>query len=87
MHECAKSKNHEYCFQCDDYPCKLIKPLISRYKSIHKVTLVENSNYIKENGIQAFMQNERERYTCKKCNGIIDQHYGKCSECEKDLTK
>jgi hypothetical protein len=83
MYECAKSKDVDYCFRCDEYPCKMIKPLISRYKSVHKVLLLENGNYIRDNGIQAFMKGEKERYSCKKCDGIVDQHYGKCSECEK----
>lgn len=83
INECANSKGHEYCFQCNEYPCKLIKPLINRYKSVHKVMLIENSNFIKEHGLSAFMQKEKERYACKKCGGVIDRHYGKCSECKE----
>lgn len=81
--ECAKSKNLEYCFECKEYPCKWIKNLDKTYKLRYKTSLIENGIYIKENGIEKFLEREKRKWTCHSCNGIVSLHDRFCSECMK----
>lgn len=28
-YECVTSKDHEFCFQCDEFPCKKLQPIVN----------------------------------------------------------
>jgi ribosomal protein S27AE len=45
--------------------------------------MIENLNEIKNSGIDKFLKNQREKYRCPKCGGVICIHNKKCYECEK----
>jgi hypothetical protein len=45
--------------------------------------MIENLNTIRSKGITAFLANQREKYKCPKCGGIICIHNKKCFDCEK----
>lgn len=82
---CANEKKIAYCYQCDLFPCKRIKNLEKSYLKRYDVSLVKNSRMIKENGIETFLQQDRKKWTCQKCNGIISLHDKVCSHClERD---
>ena len=41
--DCIKGKGLSYCFECPDYPCKLIKNLEKSYNKRYQASLMENS--------------------------------------------
>ncbi len=45
------------------------------------MSLIENLNSIKENGIRSFVKNESEKWICKKCGTILCVHKETCSFC------
>jgi hypothetical protein len=45
------------------------------------MSTIDNLVFIKENGIEKFLQKEEEKYKCQKCGGIICVHNGKCYNC------
>ena len=77
---CAFEQGLRWCFACDRFPCSKIKSLNKRYKENYDVDLVKNGVNAKQN-MDAFLQEQKERFTCKSCGGVIDQHHKKCSEC------
>ena len=79
---CVKGKNLLYCFECDKFPCQLIKKLEKSYNIRYKVSLVGNSLFVKNNGIEVFMIKEIKRWSCQKCQGIVSLHDKLCSECD-----
>ena len=81
---CAKSKGLNYCFECNDFPCKHIKNLNKSYISRYKTSLTNNSHFVRKNGIIAFMKNEKEKWLCT-CKGVISLHDRYCTECKKTL--
>ena len=83
--DCAKNKNLEYCFACQEYPCKWIRNLDKSYKQRYKTSLIENGLFIKENGIAQFLKREKEKWSCSNCGSIIALHDGFCSECQKTI--
>lgn len=81
--DCAKNKGVIYCFECANYPCKRINYLEQSYIKRYKVSLMENAGLVKECGIENFMRQQKNKYICAKCGGIISIHDKECSECRK----
>jgi hypothetical protein len=82
---CAQNKGFTYCFDCNEFPCKQIKTLEKSYQKRYQVSLVENGEQAKEKGLVAFMEKERNRWTCAICGGVISLHDKECSECGKKI--
>lgn len=80
--DCIKEKGINYCYQCSELPCKQIKNLEKSYTSRYGVSLIQNSISVKEQGLTAFMEEQKKKYTCLQCGGIISLHDAECSECQ-----
>lgn len=78
---CAQEKGYTHCFECTDFPCKLIKNLEKSYNKRYDTSLIENSRTAQEKGIAAFLEQDRHKWTCSKCGGAFSLHDGACSEC------
>lgn len=80
---CANEKGHSYCYECTEFPCKKIKNLEKSYKTRYHTSLVENSLTVKNNSIDYFLMNEKSKWKCNSCNGVISLHDRVCSHCKK----
>ncbi len=78
--KCAFEQDLRWCFECRRFPCAKIKSLSQRYVQNYNVDLTQNGFDAKRD-MDAFLEAQRERFTCKSCGGVIDQHHKKCSEC------
>ena len=83
--DCIKGKGLSYCFECTDYPCKLIKNLEKSYNKRYQTSLMTNSEFVRQHGLERFMEQQKEKYTCSKCGGIISIHDRECSECQESI--
>ena len=83
--KCIKEKELTCCFECSDYPCKLIKNIEKSYNQRYQTSLMENSAFVQEHGLEPFMEMQKEKYTCPKCGGIISIHDRECSECQEKI--
>ncbi|WP_409228716.1 DUF3795 domain-containing protein [Gudongella sp. SC589] len=70
-----------FCFECDDFPCKRLKILDKRYRTKYHMSMIENLNYIKENGLEAFLREEELKWRCSQCGGTVCCHNGLCLNC------
>lgn len=70
-----------FCFECAKYPCKRLKQLDKRYRTKYSMSMIENLENIKNIGLVAFVERERERWRCSKCGGTICVHRGYCYDC------
>lgn len=82
--KCAYEKGLFWCFQCDEFPCLSIKKLNKRYLEKYNVNLIQNGLDAKSD-MPAFLEAQKERFTCRECGGIIDQHHKRCSDCGKQI--
>lgn len=80
--ECIKEKSISYCYECPEYPCKPIRNLEKSYHIRYNTSLIGNSKFAKEKGLKAFMEYQKEKFTCSTCGGIISLHDSECSECK-----
>ena len=83
--DCIRNSGFSYCFECSDYPCKLITNLEKSYNKRYQASLMKNSEYMRQYGLEAFAQQQEKKYTCSKCGGIISIHDRECSECQEKL--
>lgn len=83
--DCVRSKGYQYCFRCPEHPCRLIKNLEKSYNKRYRASLIKNSEFAREHGIEKLMERQREEYTCRKCDGIISLHDRECSEGQEKL--
>lgn len=80
--DCVNDKALKYCYDCLDFPCMQIKYLDKSYRTRYGVSLIDNSSFVKENGLTKFMEQQKGKYTCPECGGIISLHDRECSECK-----
>lgn len=80
---CVQLKGIAYCYECSDFPCKLIKNLEKSYNQRYDESLVKNSIIVKEHSISQLMELHSIKYCCSKCGGVISLHDKVCSECEE----
>lgn len=80
---CTQAKGFTYCFSCETFPCQRIKSLEKSYLKRYQTSLIENSKNVKEKGFDQFFLNEKTKWTCSECNGIVSVHDRVCSDCGK----
>ena len=82
---CDKLSNRQisYCFECAVFPCERLERLDNRYRNKYGMSMVENLRYIQEKGIEQFLRNEREKWKCPDCGGLVCVHNKKCYTCGK----
>ena len=57
----CRERKGQYCFDCANFPCERLKHLDKRYQTKYGMSEIENLEYIRDQGIDKFLQNE-----CKK---------------------
>ena len=72
----------DFCFECSDFPCVRLKTLDVRYKSRYRMSMIDNSRFIKEHGMQKFLEEQEKTWKCPTWNGLISCHNGLCFNCD-----
>lgn len=83
--ECVTERQSAYCFACSEYPCKQIKKLEKSYNIRYHTSLMGNSQIVKEQGMDEFLAQQKEKYAYPECGGIISVHDAECSECQRKV--
>ena len=74
---------YEFCDECPDYPCEDMMERETRYTTAYplKESPMQNLKDIRAMGMEAFLEQQRKRFTCAKCGGPICIHNGICRDC------
>ena len=80
-------KEIEYCYECIEFPCKHLQLLDKRYREKYDMSMIKNLEFIKENGIEKFLEEEYKKWKCPNCGGTICCHNGICFGCGFDKLK
>jgi len=80
---CKKLAKNEirFCFECDEMSCANLNRLNRRYRKRYDMSMVENLNELKENGMKQFLKIQGERYKCPECGDVISVHDRTCYAC------
>jgi len=74
-----------FCYQCDNYPCARLKALDKRYRSKYHMSMIENLNQIRDQGMDSFLDQQQQRWTCKACGAVLCVHRDSCPQCHHNL--
>ncbi len=78
----SSRRKARFCFECREYPCKRIGQMDRRYRLNYGMSVMENLEFIRAKGLEAFLRQQRRKYHCPTCTGLISTHNGKCFRCE-----
>ena len=83
MKHCPEHKNTKtvLCYACKSYPCARVKHIDKRYLTKYHMSLIENLDFIRDNGIRAFNKWQSEKWTCPVCGDLISVHKLQCLTC------
>lgn len=70
-----------FCFECPEYPCRRLQQLDKRYRTKYRMSMIENLNYIRDFGMQSFLEKEEERWRCNHCGAGVSVHRNTCLHC------
>ena len=86
IRNCILLKNgiSNYCGTCEKFPCVRLRSLDKRYKSKYGMSMLENLNEIKTNGIQNFLKQEKIMWKCSSCGHTLCVHKQICLKCGKN---
>ena len=73
-----------FCYECEDFPCSRLKNLDKRYRTKYHMSMIENLEFIKEHGMERFLEKEEAKWRCPECGDVISCHNGLCLHCDVD---
>jgi ribosomal protein L37AE/L43A len=68
-------------------PCKRLRQLDARYRSKYGMSMIDNLNEIKKRGMDKFLEQQVEKYTCPTCHGLLNVHRSHCFSCGSSKTE
>ena len=74
----------QFCYECGEYPCRRLKVLDKRYRTQYHMSMIENLNFIKEQGMNKFLKKEAAKWQCRECGAVVCCHNGLCLSCSLD---
>jgi len=75
------SGTRRYCYGCDRFPCQRLRQLDKRYRTKYGMSMLENLLRIEEIGAEAFVDEERAKWTCPECGALLCVHRPECGQC------
>lgn len=81
---CAELQGVNFCVECVEFPCQRMKRLNKRYTQRYGIDLIADARRMQSVGMAQFLLDERRRWTCPNCGGILSLHTKICSECGKE---
>ena len=75
---CVREKEIEGCFQCEEWPCKIIKrfPI-----PVGKKVIMRAIPEWRELGTEKWVRKEESRYHCPECNNPLFRGAKRCNKC------
>lgn len=62
----CKKRKGDFCYECDSFPCDSIKRLDERYRKRYGMSEIENLEFIRDKGVEAFLKSQEEKYVSDK---------------------
>jgi hypothetical protein len=69
------------CSDCERIPCPRLRRLDARYRQKYRMSMLENLEAMRERGVEAFLEAERERWARPACGGVQCVHTAECIYC------
>lgn len=76
-----KESSAGFCYECVRYPCRRLRQLDARYRLKYGMSMLGNLEFIRRDGMNAFVNNERVKWACSTCGGTLCVHRATCRHC------
>lgn len=83
LKDCAKGKSIRFCFACSDFPCDNLNTFANDPNYPYHKEILENLQMIKNEGIQNWLKQQKERWSCSTCQIRLNWRETACPECGK----
>jgi len=82
---CTKliKKEVDYCYECSDFPCNQLIKIDKGYREKYNMSMIKNLEVIREKGIEFLLKNQKNKYRCPECKGVVCVHNRTCYSCGK----
>lgn len=77
--ECKQRKGVNYCIDCKDFPCQAMNEFKS--KMPHRVEIFDSQKRLKEIGIECWLIEMKDYYTCPHCKTVNSAYHLVCRSC------
>jgi len=71
----------DFCYECEKFPCQNLKKIDAYYQKKYYVNMIKNLNKIEDIGVEKWLKEQEELYTCPNCSGEICIHDAECYDC------
>lgn len=68
------------CDECGK-KCRRLKDMDKRYRANYGMSMLENLDNIKKNGMKSFLESEEKKWNCKNCGALLCVHNPVCTRC------
>jgi len=72
------------CGACAVFPCRRLKQLDKRYREKYHMSMIENLESIRKQGMAEFVRREKKRWKCRRCGAVLCVHRDQCLACGGD---
>lgn len=80
MRLCARNRGMGSCCECNEYPCEILKNFRAD-EHPHHSTVLKNLETIREKGLDAWLEEQRDRWSCPVCGARFAWYDAKCGGC------
>lgn len=77
---CAAKKGIEHCFECGDFPCAVLIEFRDD-QAVHHSAVVRNSEALREQGVEKWLEGQKERWSCPACGTRFWWYAKTCAAC------
>ena len=85
--ELLRKRQIKFCYECPDFPCGKLKKLDDGYRKRYHMSMIDNQQYIRDYGMEKFLEKEAQKWKCPDCGSVICCHNGLCYNCRVDELK
>jgi hypothetical protein len=82
MGQCAQGKGVDFCGECNEYPCVVLKTF--QAEAPHRIELWKSQERIREVGYEKWYREMIDHYSCSGCNILNSAYDLKCRNCGKE---
>jgi len=75
------SMRGDMCSDCAVFPCERLRHLDKRYRTKYGMSMIENLRAIAGEGLRAFVDSEKVKWSCPRCGATICVHNESCLVC------
>jgi hypothetical protein len=83
MKQCCQEKGYETCNDCPEIPCERLREF--RTEKPHRAVILKNLDRIREIGLEAFVSEQTQRWSCTACGTRFHWYAPICSNCGAEV--